>query len=103
MPAGGSCNAASPRPCWRASGRGYRYIDRDYTPDGIQQMILKSGDAGKAQIIVKGRGDALDTPPLPITTLPVRVQLVSSTGGCWEATYSTTLRNQTDQVKAKSD
>ena len=34
---------------------------------------------------------------------PIRVQLVSSNGGCWEATYSTTLRNQTDQLKAKAD
>jgi hypothetical protein len=103
IPAGGSCNAANPRPCWRAFGRGFRYVDRDYTPDGIQQLVLKAGPTGKAQIVLKGRGTDLDMPPLPISDLPIRVQLVNSVGGCWEATYSTTLRNQTDQVKATAD
>ena len=103
MPAAGSCNAANPRPCWRAFGRGFRYIDRDYTPDGVQKLVLKSGTAGKAQITLKGRGDNLDMPPLPVATLPIRVQLVDSAGGCWEAAYSTTLRNQMDRLKAKGD
>ena len=32
------CNAKSPRPCWRASRSGFRYVDRDLTPAGIQQL-----------------------------------------------------------------
>ena len=103
IPAGGDCNAASPRPCWRESASGFRYIDRDLTPSGIQQLVLKAGASGKAQITVRGRGALLDMPPLPVSTLPIRVQLVGSNGACFEARYSTTLRNQTDQLKAKAD
>jgi len=103
IPAGGTCNAKSPRPCWRASRNGYRYVDRDLTPAGIQQLTLRAGVAGKAQIGLKGRGALLDTPDLPIQNLPVRVQLVNAAGQCWEASYSTTLRNQDDRLKAKSD
>ena len=103
IPAGGTCNAKSPRPCWRASRNGFRYVDRDLTPSGIQQLVLRAGAAGKAQIGLKGKGALLDTPDLPISSLPIRVQLVSSDGQCWEATYSTTFRNQDDRLKAKSD
>jgi hypothetical protein len=103
IPAAGTCNAASPRPCWRASASGYRYVDKDLTPSGIQQVVLKAGMAGKAQVLVKGRGELLAMPSLPVTTLPIRVQLVGSNGACFEARYSTTLRNQSDQLKAKAD
>jgi hypothetical protein len=103
VPASGTCNAASPRPCWRDSGTGYRYTDRDLTPAGVQQVLLKAGTAGKAKITLKGRGSLLDLPGLPIATLPVRVQMIGANGACFEATYSTSGRNQTDQFKAKSD
>ncbi len=102
-PAGGSCNAKSPRPCWKENATGFRYVDRDATPDGVQQLVLKSGPAGKAKITLKGRGAALQTPALPISHLPVKVQLINSIDECWAATYSTTLKNQTATFKAKSD
>jgi hypothetical protein len=103
IPPGGTCNAKSPRPCWRASRSGFRYVDRDTTPAGVQQLTLRAGAAGKAQIGLKAKGPLLDTPDLPIASLPIRVQLVNGAGQCWEATYSTTLRNQDDRLKAKSD
>jgi hypothetical protein len=103
IPAGGTCNVKSPRPCWRASRSGFRYVDRDLTPSGVQQLTLRAGVSGKGQIGVKGRGLVLETPDLPISTLPIRVQLVNGLGECWEATYATTLRNQDDRLKAKSD
>jgi hypothetical protein len=103
VPAGGSCNAKSPRPCWRENGRGFRYIDRDLTPHGVAQLTLKSGVDGKAQVQLKGKGALLPDPPLPISDPPVRVQLVNGVGRCWEATYSTTLRNDGQQLKARAD
>jgi hypothetical protein len=99
-PADGSCNG---RPCWRATRSGFRYVDPALTPSGLRQIVLRAGAAGKAQIVVKGRGPLLALPALPISTLPVTVQLVSSDGVCWEATYSSALRNQTGQFKASSD
>ncbi|MEO6029682.1 MAG: alpha/beta hydrolase-fold protein [Candidatus Binatia bacterium] len=102
-PAGDVCNARHPRPCWRASRTGFRYVDRDLTPTGIRQIVLKSGVAGQAQIQVKGEGAALGLPSLPFGTLPLTVQLVNSDGACWQATYSSTLQNLGDRFKAKSD
>jgi hypothetical protein len=56
IPAAGTCHAASPRHCWRQSSSGFRYVDRDRTPDGVQQLVLTSGTTGKAQIVLKGHG-----------------------------------------------
>lgn len=103
VPAGGVCNAKSPRPCWRANGRGWRYVDRDGTPAGVTQLVLRSGVDGKAQILLKGQGALLSDPTLPIAHLPLRVQLVTAAGRCFEATFSTTQRNDAQQVRARAD
>jgi hypothetical protein len=44
----------------------------------------------------------LDMPPLPLTP-PIRVQLKSTAGVCWEATYSAPTKNEVKQFKARSD
>lgn len=103
IPTAGSCNALSPRPCWRESGAGFTYVDRDFTPDGIAKVILKAGAAGSAKILVKGKGDLLDVPALPLTSVPVTVQLLNGDGVCWEADYHSVLGNQAGLLKAKSD
>ena len=100
-PAGGLC--AKGKPCWKATKKGYRYSDRDLTPDGIQRIDLRAGEAGRSTIVVKGKGASLALPSLPIATLPVTVQFVSGDGPCWETTFSTTQRNLPEQLKAKSD
>jgi uncharacterized delta-60 repeat protein len=106
IPAGGTCGTKA---CWRATGfppgsRGYKYKDPDRTPDGIDRVALKPGPDGKAKIVVKGKGATLALPTLPIAEpLAVRVQLKNGVGQCWEATYSTALRNDAGQLKAKSD
>jgi hypothetical protein len=102
-PAGGNCNLANPRPCWKESATGFRYVDRDLTPDGVQQLVLKAGAGGKAQIVLKGKGDRLGMPTLPVQTLPITAQLRNSAGECWGATYSGTFRNDAQQVRARSD
>ena len=102
-PAGGTCNAGSPRPCWRENPKGYRYTDKDLTPNGLQQILLKAGPAGSALVKVKGKGALLPDPTLPVSTLPVKVQLVNGAGRCWQATFSTTLRNDGQQFKARGD
>jgi hypothetical protein len=102
-PAGGNCNSKRPRPCWKESGTGFKYVDRDLTPDGLQKVQLKAGLDGKAKILVKGKGDLLSLPPMPIQTLPVTVQLINDDGTCWEARYGTTLKNVPEIFKAKGD
>jgi len=102
---GGACGSL---PCWRLLGAtGYKYINRDRTPDGILKLLLKSGAAGKAKVILKGKGDNLPFPAgfLPMAT-PVKVQLSNSTpGACWQTTHVSMgpLINTLDQYKSVSE
>ena len=52
------------------------------------RVVLKPGAAGRAAIVVKGKGTALPMPALPLA-VPVRVQVQSSDGRCWAATLTT--------------
>lgn len=99
VPAAGTCRGG--KPCWKSTKAGFTYKDKDATPDGIVTVVLKSGAAGKARIVVKGKGTALAVPPLPLT-LPARVQLVrTDTLACWDASFSTAKKNTTRLLKAR--
>lgn len=91
---GGECAG---RPCFRAiggvppGGKGWRYIDRDLSSDGVARMILKGGVGGKAKIVFQARGAALPlAAPFSSEKLlaqddRVIIQLISSDGGaCFE-------------------
>jgi hypothetical protein len=99
-PAAGTCRE---RACWKGNRAGFRYVDKDLSPTGLRQIVLKAGAAGKAQIVVKGQGGALGLPALPLSHLPVTVQLVSTDAACFEARYTTTLRNGTERFDARGD
>jgi cysteine-rich repeat protein len=107
--AGGVCDG---KPCWKTLGtppahKGYKFQDKELTPDGFDQLQLKAGIAGKASITAKLKGVNLSSRPLGIPNLPVslplRVQLQSSNGQCWESTHSRALRNDPAQLSSKSD
>lgn len=106
IPAGGLCGATKPAACWKENAKGFAYKDKDRTPDGIDQLKLKEGlVTGKSQIQVKGKGSLLDDPLFPLNQ-PVTVQLLNSDGICWEAVYSTAIKNTAvplPQFKAKAD
>ena len=55
----------------------------------MQQLKLKAGVAGKAQIQVKSKGDHVEMPPLgPALTGPITVQLSQTSSSlCWQAVY----------------
>jgi len=94
------------KPCWRAIGKtvtGYKYNNKLGTPDGVTQLQVKTGSAGKSQLRVQGKGANL-LPPNPILTLPVTVQLLVDNGGgvkCWQTTFTTATKNTDEQFKAK--
>ena len=92
-------------PCWKATSSGFRYKDRNLTPDGLSKLVLKEGGAGKARILLRGKGSDLMIPTLPLTQdLTITVQLLNSDGFCWESQYSAPpLKSRTDQFKDKSD
>ena len=92
---------------WAALGtKGYKYKDQGGTQDGITKVIVKGGGAGKSKALVKGKGAGLpdfdSDLPVANTDLPMIVQLRNnSTGICWEGSFSTPTKNQTDQFSAK--
>jgi uncharacterized repeat protein (TIGR01451 family) len=101
-PAAGTCAG---KPCWSENRRGFRYKNKELTPDGLMQIVLKEGIQEKAKIMVKGKGLNLPMPDLLTLNSPVTVQLTDlKTGKCWQATYSAPfLRQQFDQFKDKAD
>jgi hypothetical protein len=100
MPAGGTCGT---KPCWKAlNGKGYKYVDSTGTPDGINKLLLKAGGAGLSKVIMKGKGDNLLMPTLPLT-LNVQAEIRSSNGQCWSTIHTATgtVRNDSTQFKSK--
>jgi len=92
-----------------AGGKGYKYLDQNEIPEGVFQLDLRTGDAGKARVAIKGAGENLSgrsygmpTPPL---SFPLRVQLQIEGGACFEASYSGAgaLRNEPGRFKARAD
>ena len=73
---------------WEAGLSGFKYKSRSGTPDGVTQILLRTGADGKAKILVQGKGAALGMPRLATVAQALRVQLLSSDGPCWEAVYS---------------
>lgn len=104
-PAGGLCGAGKPKPCWKENTKGFQYKDKDLTPDGIQILKLSEGlEAGKAKILLKGKGENLQLPNLAALTSPVTMQLVSNSGICWETVFSAPFQKQDSETfKDKSD
>jgi hypothetical protein len=100
VPPGGLCAGKS---CWRQTPTGFTYANKTPGPRGLQKLVLRAGADGKAKLLAKGKGGVLELPPLPISNLPIRVQLVNDAGACWTATYGTTLQNLGDRLRAKSD
>jgi hypothetical protein len=92
-------------PPWEAKGAKFKYKDKQGSNSGITKVLLKAGDAGKAKIVVKGKGSFLDTPALPFGQNPtVIVQMSNDLGVCWESRFSPPAKkNDTEQFKAKSD
>jgi hypothetical protein len=84
LPPGGTCDA---RPCWKdLGGLGFRYSDRTGANGLVRKLVVKAGDAGKPRVIVKTQGEDLAFDSLP-PSLPVRAQLASTTGVCWEGEF----------------
>ena len=75
---------------WKPTGAtGFKYKENDGPEDGVRMVVLRAGDAGKARMQVKGKGDGLPDPSLPLA-LPVTVQLVNTDDGtCWQSLFDT--------------
>jgi DNA-binding beta-propeller fold protein YncE len=99
-PARGTC---SDEPCWfQSSPTTLKYVDSSGFPAGFQKFTVRTRDPARAAMRTKSKGRALAVPALPLTP-PVKAQLQSVTGSCWEATYSVPKRNTVTTFNAKSD
>ncbi len=90
--------------CWKPlNAKTLRYKDGERFPNGIETVVLKTGEAGKAKVTVSGKGENLTLPALPLP-LPLRAQLQSETGACWETRYTAAgvSKNTAAQFKAKA-
>ena len=113
IPPGGVCQDGAD--CWKQVGgppKKFRY--KNQTPASFKKLLVKAstasslgGLAGNARVVMVIRGD--ETPlPSPLQGMlvdqsdHVLVQLVNSTGQCWEGKYLTpALRNRLDSFKDK--
>jgi hypothetical protein len=93
------------KPCWKPVSGGFSYRNRARTPSGIEAFRATAGPTGRGTISLKGVGDALAVPALPLTQDPaVIVQLGRlDGGGCWEARFGTFARNDGGTYSARSD
>jgi hypothetical protein len=101
-PAGGTC---ATKPCWKSKGaKGFRYKDKDRTPDGITKLVLRTSVAPLSDIVLRARGLNVPIPPL-ILTQPVIAQLVKDDGPeCWETVYSAPpMKNTAAKFQDKND
>lgn len=97
------CRISNPRPCWKTTRNGFSFSDPDRAGDGVSTVKLVTGEEGRASIAVVARGTRLPDPPRPFV-LPLRVQLLSTTGACWESTFSDpALRNTADPLGSFRD
>ncbi len=82
--AAGTC---ATRACWTARSTGWTYRSRDGAPDGVVSLSL-AANTTSGRIALRGKGTALGLPATQLVQSPaVRVQLRSSDGVCFEATY----------------
>ena len=90
--------------CWtQLSGPVLRYYDGAALNDGLQQIYLRAGGAGRARILLRGKGEKLTLPTPPLTT-PVTVQLQTSEGTCFTATYQSNVSvNGAGEFKGRPD
>ena len=89
------------KPCWRAQkSTGFKYRDPAGTADGIRQLRLRAGEAGKGRIVLKGANKVRkgqDGLPTGIASAlenstQATAQFTASDGGCFRATLTMVKR-----------
>jgi hypothetical protein len=92
VPSGGTCDG---KPCWKAAGTtGYQFKG---DVEGISQIKLKAGEAGKASVAVKGKSKLgnFSSPDLPLSPNVVSQLIVDNgvTPVCFQSTFTAPSKN----------
>jgi YVTN family beta-propeller protein len=105
-PAGGTCAGKA---CWKRLGsatnpKGWKYGDKDATPDGLTGVQANSSPvAGKSKVAVKGKGDNLPVASFVTVSGPVTAQVQAGNGTCWSAACSVVTKNGGGDFKCKGE
>lgn len=81
---------------WESLGdAGFKYSRKDLQPDGLKQIQMRPGDAGRARLKVKGQGAGLGMAALGFgASATVSVELRNlATGDCFGAVYTSPFRS----------
>jgi hypothetical protein len=96
------------RPCWaNGNGKGWRFKDRDAASDGVRQIKLSGGAAGRSKLQVKAANDETRgqlSMPTGITAAlqaasSVNVQFVRSDASCFEVVVDEIRSQEPDFFK----
>ncbi|MCC6763522.1 MAG: hypothetical protein IT293_02570 [Deltaproteobacteria bacterium] len=98
VPAGGICQN---NPCWTATDDTLAYKEKTGANGGVTQIKMKAGDEISSQSL-KGKGAGLALPKMSLPS-PLRVQLQSENGACFEDAYVTPKTNSYKQYKAAGE
>jgi hypothetical protein len=104
LPAGGVCGVDAP--CWKATGKGFQYKDKQRAPDGMEAASLKGDPAdGKPKAAARGKGAGLGLADFSALSGPLAAQLQRADGGlCLGASFSAPFQKQDGtRFKARSD
>ena len=84
---------------WRPTRRGFAYALPGGNADGIDKVILASGD-GRGRLLVRGRGASLPVPlgGLPLPSGTITAQLARDDGACWAAAFTPPLRRNDEKA-----
>ena len=91
--------AGSPKPCWAGNTKVAKYKDKQLSPDGIDSVKLVPKPDPKSQMRITAKGFSV-APPAPPLSLPVRAQLQTVNGSCWESEFSSAKKNDPGNFKA---
>lgn len=100
VPSQGTCDG---KPCWKGGEKSYQYKSKSATADGVSQIKLQPGVAGKTKVQVKMKSKLGNfvAPPLPLTEPGVRAQVVVPGGACFETAFPAATKNEASQYSAK--
>jgi hypothetical protein len=100
VPSQGTCDG---KPCWKGGTKSYQYKSKSATADGVSQIKLQPGVAGKTKVQVKLKSKLGNfvAPPLPLSEPGVRAQVVTP-AGCFETTFpAPATKNDAAQYSVK--
>ena len=101
--AGAICDG---KPCWKVAGSGLMYGDKAGSEDGVSQLKLAGGAAGKAAVQLKAANNADNRLPTGVasalqTSASAKLQFTNSEDGCQEATVTVIKKQSPTEFQAQ--